>query len=333
MSTDRLVLRARRRMAVVVSLAALVALAGCGSKSSSTTTTSASTGASSSTGSSSSGSVDQRQHVHLVVRSQGGSQGDGHADQLGAIATKQPGTDFTEPQHGLGVLQCVNDNGGINGHPLRLFVQFDQTQPAQIAAAAHQLTSTDHVVGIRRVRLLECTIDQGLWKHLGVYEMDAGTAPSAGLDGQQRADQPGARFSIDGAVQYALAQHADKVVFDTVKRPGTATSPPGQRARDARTCQSRRGRERANHRRQLSRAPPCQPGRAKRRSGAGVHSARGAVDPASGAEAGAGGPRQGVGLLTPCATDFLAKALGPKWEHKLFVNTELAPPDAANTPT
>jgi hypothetical protein len=30
---------------------------------------------------------------------------------------------------------------------------------------------------------------------------------------------------------------------------------------------------------------------------------------------------------TPCNTDFLAKALGPKWSHKFFVNAELTPPD------
>ena len=29
------------------------------------------------------------------------------------------------------------------------------------------------------------------------------------------------------------------------------------------------------------------------------------------------------GCSTPCNTDFLAKALGPKWNHKLFVNAEL----------
>ena len=35
---------------------------------------------------------------------------------------------------------------------------------------------------------------------------------------------------------------------------------------------------------------------------------------------------------TPCNTDFLAKALGPKWNHKFFVNAELTPPSTANGP-
>jgi branched-chain amino acid transport system substrate-binding protein len=38
------------------------------------------------------------------------------------------------------------------------------------------------------------------------------------------------------------------------------------------------------------------------------------------------------GCSTPCNTDFLAKALGPKWNHKLFVNAELTPPDGNNSP-
>jgi branched-chain amino acid transport system substrate-binding protein len=38
------------------------------------------------------------------------------------------------------------------------------------------------------------------------------------------------------------------------------------------------------------------------------------------------------GCSTPCNTDFLAKALGPKWNHKLFVNAELAPADGNNSP-
>ncbi|MBV9323712.1 MAG: hypothetical protein JO352_08010, partial [Chloroflexi bacterium] len=33
------------------------------------------------------------------------------------------------------------------------------------------------------------------------------------------------------------------------------------------------------------------------------------------------------GCSTPCDTDFLATALGPKWNHKFFVNAELTPPD------
>jgi branched-chain amino acid transport system substrate-binding protein len=35
---------------------------------------------------------------------------------------------------------------------------------------------------------------------------------------------------------------------------------------------------------------------------------------------------------TPCNTDFLAKALGPKWHNKLYINAELTPPDDFHGP-
>jgi branched-chain amino acid transport system substrate-binding protein len=39
--------------------------------------------------------------------------------KLGAIATKQPGTDFTDiPNTAKAYFDCVNDNGGINGRPI-----------------------------------------------------------------------------------------------------------------------------------------------------------------------------------------------------------------------
>jgi len=41
---------------------------------------------------------------------------------------------------------------------------------------------------------------------------------------------------------------------------------------------------------------------------------------------------KGWGCSTPCNTDFLAKSLGPKWNHKLFVNAELTDPDDHNGP-
>ncbi|MGH3185034.1 MAG: ABC transporter substrate-binding protein, partial [Streptosporangiaceae bacterium] len=68
---------------------------------------------------------------------------------LGAIATNQPGTSFTDiPNMAKAYFDCVNANGGINGHPIKLYIETEQTNPAQIAADAKQLVQTDHVVGI-----------------------------------------------------------------------------------------------------------------------------------------------------------------------------------------
>src|SRR5205807_10283754 len=125
------------------------ALAGCGSSSSTTSaapgaatssasnaTTSSSSGGSSSSASSSTSSCGPKPGVKAT----------GAPIKLGSINTKQTGTDFTDiPNMAQAYFNCVNANGGVNGHPVQLFIETDQTQPAQIAAAAQKLIQTDKV--------------------------------------------------------------------------------------------------------------------------------------------------------------------------------------------
>ena len=216
-------LRVRLGYALAVVMAAVL-LAACGSSSSSSSAgggaASSSSGASSSTsssggsttsGSSSSGSSS----VTSSCGPKPGVAATGTPINIGTIDTKQPGTDFSDGPNMINAyFQCVNANGGINGHPLKLFVQYDQTQPAQVAAAAKQLIQSDHVVAIDGVfDLLECTVDQAYWKQLGMYEMDAGIAPECWSTPNSAAVNMGPRYSSDGAVQYGLKQHVSKVVF------------------------------------------------------------------------------------------------------------------------
>ena len=44
--------------------------------------------------------------------------------KLGAIATKQPGTDFTDiPNMAAAYFNCVNNNGGINNFRINYTIQ------------------------------------------------------------------------------------------------------------------------------------------------------------------------------------------------------------------
>ena len=142
---------------------------------------------------------------------------------LGAIATNQPGTSFTDiPNMAAAYFACVNANGGINGHPIKLYIETEQTNPAQIAADAKQLVQTDHVVGIvGNTSILECTIDHSYWEKLGYFVVDSGIAPECYSTPNSAAVNMGPRYSSDGAVQYALSQHVSKVVFDQSNVPGT----------------------------------------------------------------------------------------------------------------
>jgi branched-chain amino acid transport system substrate-binding protein len=255
---------------------------------------------------------------------------------LGAIATNQPGTSFTDiPNMAAAYFDCVNANGGINGHPIKLYLETEQTNPAQIAADAHKLVQTDHVVGIvGNTSILECTINHSYWQKLGYFVVDSGIAPECYSTSNSAAVNMGPRYSSDGAVQYALSQHVSKVVFDQSNVPGTGYIAAGPAALAA-----------AAHTPivQLTENVPISDANSVAIKEVNDAGPNGAVilnfTPPEALVILQAAQKLGLedrvklwGCSTPCNTDFLAKALGPKWDHKLFVNAELTPPDATNTP-
>jgi branched-chain amino acid transport system substrate-binding protein len=255
---------------------------------------------------------------------------------LGAIATNQPGTSFTDiPNMANAYFDCVNANGGINGHPIKLYIETEQTNPAQIAADAKQLVQTDHVVGIvGNTSILECTIDHSYWEKLGYYVVDSGIAPECYSTPNSAAVNMGPRYSSDGAVQYALSQHVSKVVFDQSNVPGTGYIAAGPAALAA-----------AAHTPivQLTENVPISDANSVAIKEVNDAGPNGAVvlnfTPPEALVILQAAQKLGLedhvklwGCSTPCNTDFLAQALGPKWNNKLFVNAELTPPDMTNTP-
>src|ERR1700724_2997764 len=88
---------------------------------------------------------------------------------LGGIVTNQPGTSFTDIANmASAYFACVNDNGGINGHPIKYYIEQEQTNPGQISGEASQLVQTDHVFGIvGNTSIIECSVDHAYWQKLG----------------------------------------------------------------------------------------------------------------------------------------------------------------------
>jgi len=73
----------------------------------------------------------------------------------------------------------VNARGGINGHPIKYYIENEQTNPGQISAEAKQLVQTDHVVGIvGNTSIIECSIDHSYWQKLGFFVVDDDSASS-----------------------------------------------------------------------------------------------------------------------------------------------------------
>jgi branched-chain amino acid transport system substrate-binding protein len=326
--------RVRLLLALAAVLGAAV-LAGCGSSSSSTSSapgaSSGGSSSSSSSGSSSSASTDTSK-----CGSKPGVKATGTPIKIGTIDTKQPGTDFSDgPNMITAYYNCVNANGGVNGHPVKLYVEYEQTQPAQIAAAAKKLIQSDHVVGIVGVfSLLECTIDQSYWKQLGIYEMGAGIAPECWSTPNSAAVNMGPRYSSDGAVQYGLSQHPSKIVFVQSNVPGTGyiAAGPTALAKAANVPITA-----------LTENVPINDANSValdlvNKAGSDGWVVLNFTPPEAlvilqaAQKLGLEDRVKGWGCSTPCNTDFLAKALGPKWNHKLFVNAELTSPDDHNGP-
>ena len=310
--------------ALVAVIAALVA-AGCSSSSS----TPSSGGSATATASGTAASTSQ-------CGTKPGVKATGTPIPLGAIATNQPGTSFTDiPNMAAAYFACVNANGGINGHPIKLYIQTEQTNPAQIAADAKQLVQTDHVVGIvGNTSILECTINHSYWEKLGYFVVDSGIAPECYSTPNSAAVNMGPRYSSDGAVQYALSQHVSKVVFDQSNVPGTGYIAAGPAALAA-----------AAHTPivQLTENVPISDANSVAIKEVDDAGPNGAVilnfTPPEALVILQAAQKLGLedrvklwGCSTPCNTDFLAQALGPKWNHKLFVNAELTPPDVTGTP-
>src|SRR6201987_774774 len=212
-----------RRM-IVLAAAVAIAAAGCSSSWSSSRSSSASAPASSASASASASTVSTSQ-----CGTKPGQAATGTPIPLGAIAPTQPGTSFTDiPNMANAYFACVNANGGINGHPIKLYIETEQTNPAQIAADAKQLVDTDHVVGIiGNTSIIECSVDSSYWQKLGYFIIDSGIAPECYSTSNSAAVNMGPRYSSDGAVQCALAQHVSKVVFDQSNVPGTGSLAAG----------------------------------------------------------------------------------------------------------
>ncbi len=321
------------RMLIAAAGVAVLAAAGCSSSSSSSTSSTTTTP----TAASSSAAAAAPVVNTSACGTKPGVAATGTPIALGGIVTDQPGTSFTDIANmAAAYFACVNANGGINGHPIKYYIETEQTNPTQIAADAKQLVDTDHVVGIvGNTSIIECAVDTPYWAKLGYYVIGSGIASQCWGTPNNITVNMGPRYSSDGAVQYAISQHVSKIVFDQSNVPGTGYIAAGPNA--------------------LAKA-----------AGVPITDLTENV-PISDADSVAikevddAGPNGAVvlnftppealvilkaaqtlniedhvklwGCSTPCNTDFLAQSLGPKWNDKLFVNAELAPPDSTNTPT
>ena len=196
---------------------------------------------------------------------------------------------------------CVNDNGGINGHPISYKVYDRADQPGPDRGLRAQ-ADPDRQGGRHRRRLQPHRVRRrpqvlGVARHLRAST--PASRPSATAPPNSAAPNMGPRYSSDGAVQAVVRAGAKKIAFDQSNVPGTgyiAAGPRGRGQEPQRADHPVQG-QRADPGRELDRAQARAGRRHRRRRRAQLHAARGAEDPPGRAAAGPAGPRQGVGLL------------------------------------
>jgi branched-chain amino acid transport system substrate-binding protein len=256
-----------------------------------------------------------------------GTKATGTPIKVGAIVTKQPGTDFTDGANmAQAYFRCVNDNGGINGHPIAYKFYTEQTNPSQIAGFAHKLIQTDKVVAIvGGFSIIECAVDHKYWESLGIMEIDAGIAPECYGTPNSAAPNMGPRYSSDGAVQAVVRAGAKKIAFDQSNVPGTGYIAAGPTA-VAKSLNVPIAHFKDNVPIQDANSIALKLVQAAGTDGGVVLN----FTPPEALKILQAAQQQGLqdrvkawGCSTPCNTDFVAKALGQQWDGKLLVNAEL----------
>ncbi len=256
-----------------------------------------------------------------------GQKASGAPINIGAIVTKQPGTDFTDiPYMTEAYFNCVNDNGGINGRPVKMFIENEQTDPGQIASLAKKLVETDKVVAVvGNISLIECAINHKYWESKGYFVLTAGIAPECYGTSNYAAVNMGPRYSSDGAVQAAIRAGGKKIAFDQSNVPGTGYIAAGP---DAIT------KAKGVSIQQFKDTTPIKDANSVALKLVQAAGKDGSVvlnfTPPEALKILQAAQKLGLqdrvvswGCSTPCNTDFVAKALGPKWDGKLLVNAEL----------
>jgi branched-chain amino acid transport system substrate-binding protein len=305
--------------AAAVALAFLVAACGGSSKSSS----SSSSGASSQ---SSSSAPSEPAAAASKCGLGNGQKASGTPIKLGAIATKQPGTDFTDiPNTAKAYFDCVNDNGGINGRPIDYSIETEQTDPGQVASLARKLVQSEKVLGIvGNTSIIECAVNHKYYEQQGYYIIGSGIAPECYSTSNSAAVNMGPRYSVDGATQYLIRQKVKKLVLDQSNVPGTGYIAGGFLliAKDAGTPTET-----------LKDNVPIQDANSIALKLVQAAGPQGGVvlnfTPPEALKILQAAQRLGLqdrvkwACSTPCNTDFLADALGSQWDGKLGVNAEL----------
>jgi len=144
-----------------------------------------------------------------------GKKATGKPIKMGGIDMLIPGVDFTTiGKTANAYFQCVNDNGGINGRPIKYTLYTEQLNPAQEAALARKLITSDKVVGVvGNTSFAECGTNWKYYKSKGFIVIGAGVQAECYSTPSFAEVNSGPRYSNVGAAQALIKAGAKKLAI------------------------------------------------------------------------------------------------------------------------
>src|SRR6185312_16001520 len=142
-----------------------------------------------------------------------GKKATGKPIKIGGIDMLIPGVDFTTiGKTANAYFQCVNDNGGINGRPIKYTLYTEQLNPAQEAALARKLITSDKVVGVvGNTSFAECGTNWKYYKSKGFIVIGAGVQAECFGTPSIVESNMGPRYSNIGAAQALIRAGVKKI--------------------------------------------------------------------------------------------------------------------------
>ena len=134
-----------------------------------------------------------------------GRKATGKPINIGAIVTVVPGLNWDEITDNAGAYyNCVNDNGGINGRPIKFIVHVEQINPEQVAAFAKKLIEEEHVVALAgTIDVLDCAVNAKYYAEKKFYVIGDGVHDTCyGGTPYHAPINMGPAYSTLGAAQY-----------------------------------------------------------------------------------------------------------------------------------
>jgi len=131
--------------------------------------------------------------------------------KIGGIDMLIPGVDFTTIGKFVDAyFKCVNDNGGINGRPIKYILYNEQLNPTQQASRPRSSSRATKVVGIVGTRAsTECGTNWKYYKSKGFTVIGAACRRSASAPRRSSKSNMGPRYSNTGAAQALVKRGAE----------------------------------------------------------------------------------------------------------------------------